>query len=80
MPTAIKEDVVRFYIAFTCQSLLGTLNGFNTLGVEWLCLPMNEPQFVNGFDSQGNLCHVETSNVFRKNLVLDEHSHEVTAR
>ena len=41
---------------------------------------MNESQLVNGLDGQDDLCHVETRDVFTKDFVLDEHSHQVTTR
>jgi hypothetical protein len=41
---------------------------------------MDEPKFVHGFDSQHNLGHVESRDVFAKDLVLDEHCHQVTTR
>lgn len=39
---------------------------------------MDEAQLVDSLDREGNLSHVETSNVFAENLVLDQHSHQVT--
>jgi hypothetical protein len=45
-----------------------------------VCIPMDEPKFVHGFDSQDDLGHVESRDVFAKDLVLDEHCHQVTTR
>jgi hypothetical protein len=45
-----------------------------------LRLPMDETKFVDSFNGKNNLCHVEACNVLRKNLVLDEHRHQVTSR
>lgn len=41
---------------------------------------MDEPKFVHGFNSQNNLSHIEPRDVFAKDLVLDEHCHQVTTR
>ena len=41
---------------------------------------MYEAQSVHSFDSQSDLSHIESRDVFRKDLVLDKHSHQVTAR
>jgi hypothetical protein len=41
---------------------------------------MDEAKFVHGFDSQDNLSHVKSRDVFAKDLVLDEHCHQVTTR
>jgi hypothetical protein len=41
---------------------------------------MDEPKFVHGFNSQDDLGHVESRDVFAKDLVLDEHGHQVTTR
>ena len=43
-------------------------------------IPMDEAKFVHGFNSQDNLSHVESRDVFAKDLVLDEHCHQVTTR
>lgn len=43
-------------------------------------LPVNETQLVNSFDSQNDLSNVEASDVLREDLILDEHSHQVTSR
>lgn len=40
---------------------------------------MNEAQLVHSFQSQCDLGHVETSDVFREDFVLDQHGHEITA-
>ena len=41
---------------------------------------MDEAKFVHSFDSQRDLCHIESRNVFRKDLVFDQHGHEITTR
>ena len=41
-------------------------------------IPMNEAQLVHGFQSQCDLGHVETGNIFREDFVLDQHGHQVT--
>jgi hypothetical protein len=41
-------------------------------------LPMNEAELVHSLDRQCNLGHVETSDVFREDLVLDQHCHQIT--
>ena len=41
---------------------------------------MDEAQFVNGFDRQHTLRHVETRNVLSECVVFDEHGHEIAAR
>ena len=41
---------------------------------------MNETEVMNGLDSQNELGHVEASDIFREDLVLDQHGHEISAR
>lgn len=41
---------------------------------------MNEAQLVHSFDSQNNFGHVEPGDVLTKDLVLNEHCHQVTTR
>ena len=41
---------------------------------------MNEAQLVHSFNGQNNFCHVKPCNVFTKDLILDEHCHQVTTR
>jgi hypothetical protein len=41
---------------------------------------MDETELVNGFNSENNLCHVESCDVLREDLVLDKHSHQITTR
>ena len=43
-----------------------------------LNLPMDEAQLVNSVYCEGNLSHVEACDVLGKDLVLDEHGHQVT--
>ena len=40
---------------------------------------MNETKFVDSFNGQGELCHVESGDVDAKDFVLDEHCHKITA-
>jgi len=42
--------------------------------------PMDETHFMDRFDSQDQLCHVEARDIFTKGVVLDEHGHEITSR
>ena len=44
-----------------------------------LRLPVNETKLVNGFNGKDNFCHVKARNILGKNLVLDEHGHQVTS-
>jgi hypothetical protein len=39
---------------------------------------MYEAQPVDRFDRQSDFSHVEPGNIFREDLVLDEHSHQIT--
>lgn len=39
---------------------------------------MNKTKFVHSLNSQGNLSHVETCDIFGEDLILDEHSHQIT--
>lgn len=41
---------------------------------------MNEAKLVHSFDSKNDLSHVEARDVLCKDLVFDEHGHQVTAR
>src|SRR4051812_27443673 len=45
-----------------------------------ICLPMDEAKLMDCLYSKGDLCHVEASDVFSENFVLDEHRHQITAR
>lgn len=40
-----------------------------------ISLPMDETKLVDSFQSEGDLGHVEASDIFGKDFVLDEHSH-----
>lgn len=73
MTTSVEQDVVGLDIT-------GALSVVYSLGVLGASIPMDKAKFVHSFQSQCNLGHVETSNVFRENLVLDQHCHEITAR
>ena len=68
----LHQDIIWFDI-----SVLRVKPCLSTGGI---CLPVNEPKFMNSFNSQDALGHVESGNVLRKCVVLDEHSHEVTTR
>ena len=39
---------------------------------------MYEAKLVDSLNGQGELSHVKASDVLRENLVLDEHSHQIT--
>jgi hypothetical protein len=41
---------------------------------------MNEAELMDSFNGQCDFRHVETSNVFREDLILNEHSHQITTR
>lgn len=43
-------------------------------------LPVNEAELVDSFYCKSDLSHVEASDVLSEDLVLDEHSHQVTTR
>lgn len=40
---------------------------------------MDEAKLMDGFYCKGDLCHVESCNVFSEDFVFDEHSHQITA-
>lgn len=40
---------------------------------------MYEAKLVDSLNGQSKLSHVKASDIFRENLILDEHSHQVTA-
>lgn len=40
--------------------------------------PMNEAELVDCLKSERDFGHVETSDVFGEDLVLDEHSHQIS--
>ena len=40
---------------------------------------MDEAQLVHGFNRERKLSHVKPRNILGENLILDEHSHQVTA-
>jgi hypothetical protein len=56
--------------------------GYRQLGVviqAWQQgIPMDKAELVHSFQSQCDLGHVETSNVFGEDFVLDQHGHEIT--
>jgi hypothetical protein len=41
-------------------------------------VPVDEAELVHSFQSQCDLGHVETSNVFGEDFILDQHGHEIT--
>jgi hypothetical protein len=41
---------------------------------------MYKAKLVDSLDSECDLSHVEASDVLCENLVLDEHSHQITTR
>lgn len=41
--------------------------------------PVDEAQLVDGFNGENTLCDVETSDIFREGVVLDQHRHEVAS-
>lgn len=41
---------------------------------------MDETELVDSFNGENNLRHIESCDVLRENLILDEHSHQVTTR
>ena len=41
---------------------------------------MDEAQLVYGFNRQRNLGHVESSDIFREDLILNQHGHQITTR
>jgi len=41
---------------------------------------MYEAKLVHGLDSERNLSHIEPRDILRKDLVLDEHGHEIPSR
>ena len=45
-----------------------------------LAIPVNKAQLVDSFNGQYHICHVEARDVFREDLVLDEHGHQVATR
>lgn len=45
-----------------------------------LDLPMNEAKVVDSLDSENTLCNVETGDIFRECVVLDQHRHEIASR
>ena len=73
MATSVQEDVV--WLDITADELVLQL-----LGPFERNLPVNEAKLVHSLDSQNDLRHVEPCDVFTKDLVLDEHSHQVTTR
>lgn len=42
--------------------------------------PMNKAQLVNRLDSQDNLGDIESGNIFREYLILDQHCHQISTR
>ena len=41
---------------------------------------MYEAKLVHGLNSKRNLSHIEARDILGKDLVLDEHSHEIASR
>lgn len=41
---------------------------------------MNETEFVHSLDSENNLSDIESGDVLGEDLILDEHSHQITTR
>ena len=44
------------------------------------CSPVNEAQLVHGLDGEHTFRDVETSDIFREGVVLDQHRHEIASR
>jgi hypothetical protein len=45
----------------------------------WATLPMDEAQLMDSLNSQDNLRDVEAGDVFREDLVLNEHGHKIAS-
>jgi hypothetical protein len=43
-------------------------------------IPMYISEFMDGFNGKDALCHVESGNVFRENIILHQHGHEIASR
>ena len=69
--TSVEQDVVRLDIT-------GVLSARRFVVAGQRDLPMDEAQLVHSFQSQCDLGHVEPSDVFREDFVLDQHGHEIT--
>lgn len=41
---------------------------------------MDEAQFVNSLDRETYLSHVEASDIFREDFILNEHGHQISSR
>ena len=69
---SVQENVVGFDVTVSISIVVKC--------VITMYIPMDEPKLVHGFNSQHNLSHVEPRDVFAKDLVLDEHCHQVATR
>jgi hypothetical protein len=71
--TSVKEDVVGFDIAIDRSA---------SCPHPWVIpdSPVYETELVDCLYSQGNFCHIKSSDVFRKDFVLDKHCHEISTR
>lgn len=77
MPTAIEQDVIGFNISAVGVSARNPRDP--PLG-QVVDLPVNEAQLVNGIDGEDNLGNIEARNILGKDLVLDQHGHQIATR
>jgi hypothetical protein len=71
MSTTIKQDVIGFDV--TSRELKGIHKH------AWNDLPVNISCFMNSFDGEHNLGDVKTGYILRKDLILDQHCHEISS-
>ena len=71
----VNEDVVRLNVTANRASSVYLTTCYPRLPDE----PMDEAKFVDGFDSEDTLRDVETGNVLRERVVLDQHRHEIAS-
>lgn len=73
VPILVNQDVVWFDIT-------GSKIRTRWFMASTECLPMYVAEVVNSLDRKNAFCHVESCDIFREDVVLHQHSHEITTR
>lgn len=68
----VNKNVIGLYVTIVHRLVCVRLR------IKCKSIPMNKAHFVDGLDGEYALCHIETSDVLRKSVVLDQHCHKIS--
>lgn len=75
MTIFVDQDVVRFDISVDGEQLESCSRRLVQITV-----PVDETHLVNSFNRQNAFSDVESGDILRESVVLDEHGHQITSR